>query len=61
MAIQKRFASEDYAKSEIQTELEKIDLSTLEPKIITMLFPKNYDLDAIVLMLEAQDDLPRAC
>ena len=33
MAIQKRFASENYVKSEIQTELEKIDLSTLEPKI----------------------------
>lgn len=33
MMIQKRFASEDYVKSVIQTELGKIDLSTLEPKI----------------------------
>lgn len=33
MMIQKRFASEDYVKSAIQTELGKIDLSTLEPKV----------------------------
>ena len=32
MGIVKRFASESYVKSEIQAELEKIDLSTLEPK-----------------------------
>ena len=32
MGIVKRLASENYVKSEIQTELEKIDLSTLEPK-----------------------------
>ena len=32
MSIVKRFASEDYVKSEIQTELGKIDLSTIEPK-----------------------------
>ena len=32
MGIVKRFASENYVKNEIQTELKKIDLSTLEPK-----------------------------
>jgi hypothetical protein len=31
MGMIKRFASEDYVKSEIQTELEKIDLSVIEP------------------------------
>ena len=32
MGMIKRFASEDYVNSKIQTELEKIDLSTIEPK-----------------------------
>ncbi len=32
MGIIKRFASEDYVKNEIQTELEKIDLSSIEPQ-----------------------------
>ena len=32
MGIIKRFASEDYVKNEIQIELGKIDLSTIEPK-----------------------------
>ena len=32
MGIITRFASEDYVNSKIQTELEKIDLSTIEPK-----------------------------
>ena len=32
MGIIKRFASEDYVKNKIQTELAKIDLSTIEPK-----------------------------
>jgi uncharacterized protein YjdB len=32
MSIVKRFASEDYVKNEIQTELEKIDFSFIEPK-----------------------------
>jgi hypothetical protein len=31
MGIIRRFASEDYVKNKIQTELEKIDLSTIEP------------------------------
>ena len=32
MGMIKRFASEDYVKHELQTELEKIDLSTIEPR-----------------------------
>lgn len=32
MGIMKRFASEDYVKNKIQIELDKIDLSTIEPK-----------------------------
>jgi hypothetical protein len=32
MGVIKRFASEQYVKNEIQTELGKIDLSTIEPK-----------------------------
>lgn len=32
MGVIKRFASEDYVKTEIQTELEKVDLFTLEPE-----------------------------
>ena len=32
MGMIKRFASEDYVKNEIQTELEKIDLSSIEPQ-----------------------------
>ena len=31
MGIIRQFASEDYVKNKIQTELEKIDLSTIEP------------------------------
>jgi hypothetical protein len=32
MSIVKRFASEDYVKNEIQTELTKLDFSFIEPK-----------------------------
>jgi hypothetical protein len=32
MGIVKRFASEDYVKNEIQTELTKLDFSFIEPK-----------------------------
>ena len=31
MGIIRRFASEDYVKNEIQTELAKIDISIIEP------------------------------
>ena len=45
MGIIKRFASEDYVKNKIQTELEKIDLSTIEPKVNDI--PKVF-IDGII-------------
>ena len=52
MGVIKRFASEDYVKTEIQTELEKVDLSTLEPKENDI--PKVF-IDGIIPV--AKDDV----